>query len=134
MNGNIKTWIGWLVTGFTALTLLGAAFAQFSHLSMLMNAETHLGVPNSAIVPMGALLLAMFVLYMVPRTMVLGTVLMTAYYGYGMALHINAGKPVLPVLMLAMLAWAGTYFRLPALRRLLPFQVDDHSFAARHQR
>lgn len=81
-----------------------------------------LGYPASTLVGIGILELACVVLYAVPRTAVLGAVLVTGYLGGAITTHLRVGDPFVGPLGLGLLAWAGLYLREPRLRALLPLR------------
>jgi hypothetical protein len=66
------------------------------------------------------------VLYVVPRTSVLGAILLTGYLGGAIATHVRAGSPMfshtLFPLYVALMLWGGLYVREPRLAELLPFR------------
>ena len=74
---------------------------------------------------MGALELACVVAYLIPRTAVLGAILLTGYLGGGIAAHVRIGDlpTVLFPLILGVLVWGGLYLRDPRLRALIPFRA-----------
>jgi hypothetical protein len=81
------------------------------------------GYPASAAPVLGAVELACVVLYAVPRTAVLGAILLTGYLGGAVATHVRIGDPSFLIpLGLGVVAWAGLYFREERLRALLPLR------------
>lgn len=80
-----------------------------------------LGYPENTAIAIGLLELACVLLYVVPRTAVLGAVLMTGYLGGAVATHVRIGDPgfVTP-LVLGIVAWAGLCMREERIRWLLP--------------
>jgi hypothetical protein len=68
------------------------------------------------------------VLYAIPRTAVLGAVLITGFLGGAMAAHLTDAGPLWPhnliVLAIGALAWVGLYLRDPRLRALFPYRND----------
>jgi len=83
-------------------------------------------LPFIASLQLGAILL-----YVIPRTSVLGAVLLTGYMGGAIATYVRIGElypPVVP-LTTAMLAWLGVYLRDERLRALLPFRRSARSRA-----
>jgi len=78
------------------------------------------------VVLIGAIELVCLALYLVPRTALLGAVVMTGYLGGAVATHVRIGSPLLshtlfPIYVAAML-WAGLYLREPRLRALVPLR------------
>lgn len=82
------------------------------------------GYPEGVIVAIGLVELACALLYAIPRTSVLGAILVTGYLGGATATHVRVSDVfVVPVLLGAM-AWGGLYLRDERLRRLLPLRRD----------
>jgi DoxX-like family len=81
------------------------------------------GYPDSTLVAIGVVELACAVLYVIPRTAVLGAILVTGYLGGATATHVRVGEAafVAPVVA-GMLAWGGLFLRDPRLRALLPLR------------
>lgn len=112
---------GWI------LTILPAALLNFSGLMKLAKpAEvveefSRLGYSESVIVPIGIVEIACALLYLVPRTAVLGAILITGYLGGATATHVRVGDPTffMPPLV-GVIAWLGILLRDPRLRLLVP--------------
>ena len=88
-----------------------------------------LGWPVSLAIPLGILLLSCLALYAIPRTAVLGAILLTGYLGGAVATHVRVADPLFshvlfPVYVGAML-WGGLYLRDARLRALIPFRGTD---------
>jgi hypothetical protein len=83
-----------------------------------------IGWPESALTLLACLQLGSLVLYIIPRTAVLGAVLLTGYLGGAIATYVRMGEPypVLVPLSTSLIAWAGIYLREERLRALLPFR------------
>ena len=67
-------------------------------------------------------LLAVAALYVVPRTSVLGAILLTAYLGGATATHVRIGEPFFMPILLGVLVWGGLFLRDERLRALLPLR------------
>ena len=105
----------------TALTVLVALFLTFDTvlkvlaLAPAVKGTAELGYPAALVVWIGAIELACLVLYLVPRTSVLGALLLTGYLGGAVATHVRVESPLLthtlfPLYVGAML-WGGLYLR-----------------------
>ncbi len=85
-----------------------------------------LGWPVEYAFWIGILELTIVVLYVFPRTALLGLVLMTGLLGGAMASHIRVGSPLFSHTLfgvyLGLVAWGGLWLREPRLRALLPFR------------
>lgn len=121
-------WTGRTLTALFALFMLGASIAP-KLLAMRVAAETieALGWSADYVLMIGLFELTFLLLYLWPRTAVLGAVLMTALLGGAMATHIRVGSPLfshtLFSLYLALFMWGGLWLRHPALRSVFPFDT-----------
>jgi hypothetical protein len=119
-------WTGRVLTAITILFMLFDAFGKFAKPAQVTDAFTRLGLPIAESTAIGAILLVCTVLYAMPRTAILGAVLLTGFLGGAIAIQMRAGSPifetVFPVIF-GMVAWAGIYLRDPELRRLLPIRL-----------
>jgi len=121
-------WTGRALTTLFALFMLGASIAP-KLLGMPVAAETieALGWSPRYVLMIGLFELTFLVLYLVPRTSVLGAVLMTALLGGAMATHIRVGSPLfshtLFSIYLALFMWGGLWLRSPALRAVFPLMI-----------
>jgi len=72
---------------------------------------------------LGLLLLVPTLLYIWPRTAVLGAILITGYLGGAVATHVRIGSPLFSHILfgvyLGVMLWAGLWLRSPALRLLI---------------
>lgn len=81
-----------------------------------MEASRQLGLPPGATVPIGILLLVCTLIHVVPRTSILGAVLLTGYLGGATAIQVRAGNGMFPVVFsvgLGALVWIGLALREP---------------------
>lgn len=118
--------IGYALTGFAALFLAFDTVLKLLVLAPAVQATTALGYPAATVFWIGAIELFCLVLYLVPRTSVLGAILLVGYLGGAVATHVRVGNPLLshtffPVYV-ALMLWGGLYLREPRLRQLLPFR------------
>ncbi|AQQ08106.1 MULTISPECIES: DoxX family protein [Stappiaceae] len=126
-NGTTMLWAGRILTGLFALFMLGASIApKLLHLPVAEDTLAELGWPAGYAFPIGLIELACLVLYLIPRTSVLGAILMMGLLGGAMATQIRAGSPlfshVLFSLYLGLFMWGGLWLRAPDLRRLFPLR------------
>ena len=120
-----------LVAGYV-LTVLVALFLTFDtvikvlKLAPAVQGTTKLGYPASAVLWIGLIELVCLTLYLVPRTSVLGALLLTGYLGGAIATHVRLGSPLLShtlfPIYVALLLWGGLYLRETRLRELVPFR------------
>jgi hypothetical protein len=117
-------WAGRVLTGLPALAMLASSLGKLSHAPAVMEGFTgKFGYSAGAVTGIGVLELACAIIYVVPRTAVLGAILVTGYLGGAVATHVRIGDPsfVMPAL-LGVFAWAGLYLRDPRVRALLPLR------------
>jgi hypothetical protein len=120
-----------LVAGYV-LTVLVALFLTFDtvikvlKLAPAVQGTTKLGYPASAVLWIGLIELVCLTLYLVPRTSVLGALLLTGYLGGAIATHVRLGSPLLShtlfPIYVALLLWGGLYLRETRLRELVPLR------------
>jgi hypothetical protein len=125
MNATTMLWTGRVLSGLFALFMLGASVTP--KLLMLPVAEetmAQLGWPAGYAFAIGILELALVVLYLVPRTSVLGAVLTMALLGGAMATQIRVGNPLFSHMLfsiyLGLFMWGGLWLRNPRLRAIFP--------------
>jgi hypothetical protein len=120
-----KLWAGIIVTALPALFLFIDGVGKLAKSAVAVEATVRLGYPESVILSLGITLLACTIVYVIPRTAVLGAILLTGYLGGAVATHVRAGgslfKILFPVIMGA-LVWGGLYLRDKRLRALIPFR------------
>lgn len=119
-------WAGRLLSGLPALFLLADSAGKLAKLTPVVEGTVKLGYPESVLIGLGIVLLSSTVLYLIPRTSVLGAVLLTGYLGGAVATHVRAGDPLIthtlfPVYFGVML-WAGLYLRDGRLRAIFPLR------------
>ncbi|WP_160008341.1 DoxX family protein [Rhizobium sp. 18055] len=75
----------------------------------------------------GVVTLACALLYAIPRTSVLGAILLTGLLGGAIATHLRVGSPVFSHLLfgvyLGLMAWGGLYLRSEAVRKMIPLRL-----------
>jgi hypothetical protein len=66
--------------------------------------------------------IACAIVYAIPRTSVLGAILMTGYLGGATATHVRVGEPPFLAILVGIVVWAGVYLRDERLRALIPWR------------
>lgn len=117
-------WTGRILTGFAGLFLLMDGTMKLFKPSFVLEATERMGFPISALVGIGTILIVCTLLYLIPRTSVLGAALLTGYLGGAVASHVFARsswfETVFPVIM-GVMVWAGLWIRNGRVRQLMPF-------------
>jgi|SRR6267143_3391678 len=121
-----ELWAGRILSGLVVLFLIPDAIIKFIKPAPVVEAFAHLGLPLSISVTLGILVLVCTVLYAIPRTSVLGAILLTGYLGGAVATHFRVGDPLFSHILfptyLGILLWLGLYLREERLRALIPLR------------
>ena len=123
-------WIGRIVSGLPALFLLVDGAMKLVKPSVVVEATTKLGYSESLIIPIGIILIACTLLYLIPTTSVLGAILLTGYLGGAVATHVRAAEGVFPIvfpIIFGVLLWPGLYLHDTRLRALIPLRSSNRS-------
>jgi len=122
--GRITLWIGWILSAAPILLMsFGAAMAFVGNPQMQDEFVNRFGYSASFAPVLGFLEFGCAILYAIPRTAVLGAVVLTGYLGGAVATHVRIGDPAFVIpLVLGVVVWGGIYLREPRLRALLPFR------------
>ena len=122
---NAMLWGGRVLSFLPAAFLLVDGFMKLVQPAVVVETTVELGYPESVILDLGLVLLASTALYLIPRTGVLGAILLTGYLGGAVATHVRVEGPafsvLFPVILGAML-WGGLYLRNPRVAALIPLQ------------
>ena len=116
-------WAGWVMSAPPALFLLVDGAMKLVKPEVVVKTTMELGYAETVILPLGVVLLACTILYLIPRTAVLGAILLTGYLGGAVATHVRAGQGPFEVLfpvVFGALLWGGLVLRNDRLRRLIP--------------
>jgi hypothetical protein len=118
--------IGRVIGALPVLFLLADGVGKLVKPAPVVEGTLQLGYQASVLVPLGIVLLACTILYAVPRTAVLGAILLTGYLGGAVATHVRVGNPLpthtLFPIYFGVLLWGSLYLRDPRLRALLPLR------------
>ena len=121
-----SVWIGRALSAVVVLFLLMDGAMKLVPLQVVIDASRDIGWPGdpATLRMLGALLVGTSLLYALPRTSVVGAILMTGYLGGAVATHARIGSPLFTHILfgvyLGVMAWGGLWLREPRLRALLP--------------
>ena len=116
----ITLWSGRLMSAVPVLMLLFSAVMKLLQPPDMAKGFEHLGWPVSLALTLGLLELGCTVVYLIPRTAVLGAILLTGYLGGAIATHVRIGEAVYLHVVFGVFLWGGLYLRDPRLRALIP--------------
>lgn len=118
-------WTGYALTGLVTLFLILDGGIKLVPLQIVLDTSVELGWPPETARLLGVLTLVSTILYVIPRTSVLGAILLTGYLGGAIATHVRIANPLFTHTLfgvyLALFVWGGLWFRDPRVRALIPF-------------
>ena len=116
--------VGRALSAFALLFLAFDTAIKLAQMSVVAETLSSLGYPVDLGFTIGVVELVCVVLYAVPRTAVLGAILLTALFGGGIATHIRVGDPLFTHILfgvyLGLFVWGGLYLRNARVRELIP--------------
>jgi hypothetical protein len=119
-------WTGRIVSALVTLVLLLDALMKVMKTSASMQGTVQIGYPENSVFPIGIILLISTVVYAVPRTSILGAILLTGYLGGAVASNVRIVTPLfsytLVPVYVGVLVWGGLYLREERLRQLIPLR------------
>jgi hypothetical protein len=125
-RSKVPTRIGWALSILTIAFMLFDAAGKLALESHVVDATTKIGYPVGAIRPIGIIAVLCTILYAVPRTAILGAVLLTGFYGGAVASKVRIEDPLFSSILFGvyfgLIAWAGLYLRDERLRSLFPLR------------
>jgi hypothetical protein len=110
---------GWILTGLTSLFFLVDGIMKIAKATVSMEGSAKLGWPEDLVATIGFLLTIFTILHLIPRTALLGAILITAYLGGAVAIMMRAATPYPFPIVFCVLMWVGLTLRTPRLRQLL---------------
>ena len=119
-------WAGRILSSVAVLFLTFDAVAKLLRLQPVVEGSQQLGYSPDVVFTLGALLLSCVIVYVVPRTSLLGAMLLTGYLGGAVATHVRVGNPLFTHILfptyVAALLWGGLMLRDARLRLFLPWR------------
>jgi hypothetical protein len=118
-----RLWSGRVISALPVLLMVfGGAFGVLKP-AFALPGFVQFGYPERFFLPICILELACAIIYAIPRTSVLGAILLTGYLGGATATHVRLGDPlfVMPVIVGAMV-WGGLFLRDDRVSALIPLR------------
>ena len=120
-----RLWAGRIIGGLPALFLLMDAIMKLVKPPFVVAETVRIGYPENSIVGLGVVLLACTILYLIPKTSVLGAILLTGYLGGAVATHVRFPEGWFPIVfpvIFGVLLWGGLWLRDGRLQKLIPLK------------
>ena len=122
-TSNKLLWTGRILSILAVLFMLFDAVGHLLKPAPVVQAFLQLGFPLSLSICLGIIQLVCVLIYVVPRTAILGAVLITGYLGGAVAIHLRVGNPffecIFPIII-GIFFWAGLLLRDGRLRAMFP--------------
>jgi hypothetical protein len=119
-------WAGRVFSGLVVLFMLFDSSIKLMKLAPAVEGTAKLGYPVSVVLSIGIVLFVCTVLYAIPRTSILGAILLTGYLGGAVASNVRVENPlfgyVLFPVYVGVLLWLGLFLRDVRLRALIPLR------------
>jgi len=117
-------WAGRIVSALVVLMLLADSVAKIVKAAPVLKAQAELGFPDSLTVGIGFVLLICTCVYAIPKTSVLGAILLTGFLGGAVAVKLRIGDSLFGQILfpvyIGVMVWGGLFLREHRLRALIP--------------
>jgi hypothetical protein len=124
-------WTGRTISGLITVLLLMDAVMKIAQVAPVMEGTVKVGYPASAVLPIGIILLPCLICYVIPRTAVLGAILLTGYLGGAVATNFRISTPLFSYILVpvyvGVLVWGGLFLQDERLRALIPLRKNANS-------
>ena len=124
-QSNAALWTGRILSILCVLFLLVDALMKVANAAPSVEGSIQLGWPEQFVQGIGIVLLICTILYVIPRTAILGAILLTAYLGGAISIMVRVSQPYYFPLIFGVLVWAGLFLRDEKLRTIIPFRKDN---------
>jgi hypothetical protein len=115
-------WAGYIISALPVLMLIVSGAMKLEKSAPVVEGFVRFGYPVSLALGIGLIELACVAIYMIPKTSVLGAILLTGYLGGATATHLRIGDSFFAPIVLGVLVWGGLCLRDARLRALLPLR------------
>lgn len=116
-------WAGRVISAIPVLMMgvMGLVMLLFGQKTVAEGMAKH-GYPTGVGTPLLIVEIVCAILYAIPRTSVLGAILLTGYLGGAVATHVRAGEPWFFPVITGVVVWLGLYLRDARIRALVPLR------------
>ena len=116
-------WTSYILQGLLAAMFLMGAVMNLIQNEMAVTQAKDMGYPEGSVLYLGIILLIAVVLYLIPKTMVVGAGLITAWLGGAVATHMIHGDPLFNTVfpaIIGILVWLAIWLRSADLKKVFP--------------
>jgi len=115
-------WAGRILSGLAIAVFVFTGLFWLLKPAVAAQGFAHYGYPDSAALPIALVETACVIVYAIPRTSVLGAILLTGYLGGATATHVRAGEPFFLPIVVGIVIWLGLFLRDGQLRAHIPWR------------
>ncbi|RYE16365.1 MAG: DoxX family protein [Sphingobacteriaceae bacterium] len=119
MSTKTRNIIGWVLTAVLAFVFFGSASMKIMGGAGAAKGAAGFGLTPEILRMIGVVEILSIVLFIIPRTGLLGTLLLAAYLGGAVATHLEHGQPVFAPVILQCIVWITATIRFPELSQRL---------------
>jgi DoxX-like family len=116
MSDKTQKIIYWILTGLVAFVFIGSAIGKFTANAEGLEKAAVWGISASSYTLIAAVELLSVILFIIPRTGILGTLLLAAYMGGAIATHVEHDVPIIAPCVVQAFVWIVAAYRFPELR------------------
>jgi len=117
MSDKTNRIIGWVLAGLVSFIFLGSAIGKFTANEEALKMGASFGIDAKTYFSLGLIELASLILFVIPRTGILGTLLLAAYMGGAIATHLEHDLPVIAPCAIQAILWIAAFVRFPELSK-----------------
>jgi hypothetical protein len=119
---NWQSKLGIVLSGLISVPFLMSAMMKFKGASEVLEGWNHSGWPQESLMMIGMIELLSVVIYLIPKTAILGAILLTGYLGGAIATHLRMSEGVFLQVVFGVVIWVALYLRDTRLREILPLR------------
>ena len=116
MSSKTTKFVGWVLAGLVAALFVFSASGKIMPNEDMLKMASKFGLDASSFKMLGIVELGAAILFLIPRTGVLGTLLLTAYLGGAIATHLEHGDSIVLPCVIQAIVWLVAVFRFPELK------------------
>jgi hypothetical protein len=121
-TSNKMVWAGRVVSALPILLFLFSFSFGMLKPEMTAQVAARYGYPTDIMLRITIVEMLCAIIYAIPRTAVVGAILLTGYLGGATATHVRVGEPFTFPVVVGILVWLGLYLRDPRVRALIPLR------------
>ncbi len=119
MSKKSSNLIYWVLTGLVSLIFIGSASGKFFANEEALKMAASFGLDAKTNTILGIVELLSLILFVIPRTGILGTLLLAAYMGGAIATHLEHGQSIIAPCVIQIFLFLVAFYRFPELRTKL---------------